>query len=365
MTGNSPAGANENDWYRLRMCESGNNYRINTGNGYYGAYQFDLGTWRSVGGTGLPSNASPAEQDARARTLYRERGWAPWECARILGLRPDPSNGIAPITVVTPTIAAPKSRPAGAVVHLSGGATAGARVVVYAYQVGLWKAYHPVATVRATSGGRWAHDVRLNHTSRYFVKASNRKSSTVTTTYLYRTNIYGAASKPINQKFTIIGTARPDSRVTLYFRRSGAISFVRGTVVRANHSGHFQVGWRARTDYQYFARSDTQSPIATTRVATTARGSMAVVRSKPTAAAAAEPASSTTALVPLSGTARAGSLVHVYVRHAGQHAWRTVAATHARRSGRWAVSLKASSSFSYFARSSTLQESRTYSVAVK
>ena len=67
---------------QLRQCESGNNYSINTGNGYYGAYQFNLSTWASVGGSGLPSNASPAEQDARALTLYNRRGWQPWTCAQ-------------------------------------------------------------------------------------------------------------------------------------------------------------------------------------------------------------------------------------------------------------------------------------------
>lgn len=67
---------------QLRQCESGNNYSINTGNGYYGAYQFNQSTWASVGGSGLPSNASPAEQDARALTLYNQRGWQPWTCAQ-------------------------------------------------------------------------------------------------------------------------------------------------------------------------------------------------------------------------------------------------------------------------------------------
>jgi resuscitation-promoting factor RpfA len=75
------------------MCESGNNYSINTGNHHYGAYQFDLATWRSVGGTGYPYLASKAEQDARALILYRERGWQPWQCAAILGLRPDADAG--------------------------------------------------------------------------------------------------------------------------------------------------------------------------------------------------------------------------------------------------------------------------------
>jgi LysM repeat protein len=63
---------------RVRQLESGGNYATNTGNGYYGAYQFNLGTWQSVGGTGLPSNASPAEQDMRAQMLYNQRGCSPW-----------------------------------------------------------------------------------------------------------------------------------------------------------------------------------------------------------------------------------------------------------------------------------------------
>ena len=72
-------------WANLRRCESGGNYASNTGNGFYGAYQFDLQTWRSVGGSGLPSAAEPWEQDARARALYAARGDAPWPiCGRFL-----------------------------------------------------------------------------------------------------------------------------------------------------------------------------------------------------------------------------------------------------------------------------------------
>jgi peptidoglycan hydrolase-like protein with peptidoglycan-binding domain len=80
-------------WYRLRMCESSNNYAIDTGNDHYGAYQFDLPTWRSVGGTGYPNRAAKTEQDKRALILYRERGWQPWQCASILGLREDSDAG--------------------------------------------------------------------------------------------------------------------------------------------------------------------------------------------------------------------------------------------------------------------------------
>lgn len=67
--------------YTVVMCESSGNAAANTGNGYYGMWQFDLATWQSVGGSGLPSDASVDEQIMRARMLYERRGWQPWECA--------------------------------------------------------------------------------------------------------------------------------------------------------------------------------------------------------------------------------------------------------------------------------------------
>lgn len=66
--------------YDIVVCESSGNVTANTGNGYYGLWQFDLPTWRSVGGTGLPSDASAEEQMQRARMLYDARGWQPWGC---------------------------------------------------------------------------------------------------------------------------------------------------------------------------------------------------------------------------------------------------------------------------------------------
>ena len=62
----------------IAACESGGNPATNTGNGFYGKYQFDLQTWASVGGTGLPSTASEAEQDRRAAILYSRSGATPW-----------------------------------------------------------------------------------------------------------------------------------------------------------------------------------------------------------------------------------------------------------------------------------------------
>lgn len=65
-------------WACIRNRESGGNYAEDSGNGYYGAYQFSASTWRSVGGSGLPSSASPAEQDYRARLLQQRGGWGQW-----------------------------------------------------------------------------------------------------------------------------------------------------------------------------------------------------------------------------------------------------------------------------------------------
>jgi Transglycosylase-like domain len=72
----------------LRKCESGGNYKTNTGNGYFGAYQFAVQTWRALGFSGLPSDATPETQDEAARKLQAKAGWGQWPaCSRKLGLR--------------------------------------------------------------------------------------------------------------------------------------------------------------------------------------------------------------------------------------------------------------------------------------
>lgn len=74
-------------WSQLAQCESGGDPTTNTGNGYYGMYQFTLSTWQSVGGSGLPSEASAAEQTMRAQILQQRAGWGQWpHCAAQLGL---------------------------------------------------------------------------------------------------------------------------------------------------------------------------------------------------------------------------------------------------------------------------------------
>jgi len=76
--GASPAAATSSPtagtWQAIRMCESGGNYGANTGNGYYGAYQFSLATWSGLGYAGLPSGAAPATQDQAAQKLAAEAG---------------------------------------------------------------------------------------------------------------------------------------------------------------------------------------------------------------------------------------------------------------------------------------------------
>lgn len=70
-------------WERIAKCESTNRWNINTGNGYYGGLQFNLATWRSVGGTDFaayPHQATRAEQITVANRLYAKRGLQPWGC---------------------------------------------------------------------------------------------------------------------------------------------------------------------------------------------------------------------------------------------------------------------------------------------
>ncbi len=72
----------------LRECESGDDYQRRSGNGYFGAYQFSLRTWESLGYEGLPSDALPEVQDEAAIRLQERSGWAQWPaCSRTLALR--------------------------------------------------------------------------------------------------------------------------------------------------------------------------------------------------------------------------------------------------------------------------------------
>jgi hypothetical protein len=67
----------------IAACESGGNPSTDTGNGFYGKYQFTLATWQAVGGSGNPAQASEGEQDRRAAMLYASAGAGQWPvCGR-------------------------------------------------------------------------------------------------------------------------------------------------------------------------------------------------------------------------------------------------------------------------------------------
>jgi resuscitation-promoting factor RpfB len=75
----SGGGADGLNWAALARCESGGNPSIVSSTGkYHGLYQFSQATWNSVGGSGSPSAASPAEQTARAKMLYSRSGAGQW-----------------------------------------------------------------------------------------------------------------------------------------------------------------------------------------------------------------------------------------------------------------------------------------------
>lgn len=80
------AGAEGLNWTALAKCESsGNPTAVNWSGPYYGLYQFLASTWRSVGGSGLPHQASAGEQTYRAKLLYARSGAGQWPtCGRLL-----------------------------------------------------------------------------------------------------------------------------------------------------------------------------------------------------------------------------------------------------------------------------------------
>lgn len=105
----SPAAAAEPGvWDRVAKCESGGNWQINTGNGYYGGLQFLPATWRGFGGGQFAPNAHQASREEQIKVAQRvlaSQGPGAWPvCSRKAGLtRADGGGGSDP---------APRSRPA-------------------------------------------------------------------------------------------------------------------------------------------------------------------------------------------------------------------------------------------------------------
>ena len=86
----SAQAASGSTWDQIARCESGGNWSINTGNGYYGGLQFSAGTWRAYGGgayANTANRASRGQQIAIAERVLASQGWGAWpSCSRHLGL---------------------------------------------------------------------------------------------------------------------------------------------------------------------------------------------------------------------------------------------------------------------------------------
>ena len=95
-------------WDALAQCESGGNWSINTGNGFYGGLQFTQQSWNGVGMSGSPANATRAQQIEAGERLLAIQGWGAWPaCSAKLGLYG--KTGAAP-TYTEPTTVAAQSQ---------------------------------------------------------------------------------------------------------------------------------------------------------------------------------------------------------------------------------------------------------------
>jgi LysM repeat protein len=108
----APASAAEHDWTGVAKCESGGNWSINTGNGYYGGLQFSASTWSAYGGGAYAPRAdlaSPAEQIAVAERVLVGQGIGAWPtCGRYL------TGGSTPAAAAPAPAPAPAAAPAPA-----------------------------------------------------------------------------------------------------------------------------------------------------------------------------------------------------------------------------------------------------------
>ncbi len=95
MSAGQPAQASEKGvWDKVAECESGGDWDINTGNGYYGGLQFSKQTWNGFGGSGTADQHSKKEQIRIAQKVLKEQGPGAWPtCGEKAGLTK--SNGAA------------------------------------------------------------------------------------------------------------------------------------------------------------------------------------------------------------------------------------------------------------------------------
>lgn len=101
--------ADGSTWDALAQCESGGNWSINTGNGYYGGLQFSPTTWAAYGGSGSAADATREQQIAVAENVLAGQGWGAWpSCSASLGLSGGATGATSSVQVqAAPVQAAP------------------------------------------------------------------------------------------------------------------------------------------------------------------------------------------------------------------------------------------------------------------
>ncbi|SNT33247.1 transglycosylase family protein [Rhodococcoides kyotonense] len=103
------ANAAPHNWDGVAQCESGGNWAINTGNGYYGGLQFTQSTWEANGGSGSPANASKAEQIRVAENVLQTQGVGAWPVcgAHLASGESTAAAEVAPAVQAAPVVEAP------------------------------------------------------------------------------------------------------------------------------------------------------------------------------------------------------------------------------------------------------------------
>ena len=142
--------ATEEQWDHVAQCESGGNWHINTGNGYYGGLQFTSSTWLGYGGGNYASRAdlaSKSEQIAIANKVLASQGWGAWPvCSRYAG----------PATTHSESWAPKKTSTSGS----TSGATASRTSTHRSYSKRATRAIHVVRAGDTLSGIAMKHNVR-------------------------------------------------------------------------------------------------------------------------------------------------------------------------------------------------------------
>ncbi|WP_030247843.1 MULTISPECIES: transglycosylase family protein [unclassified Streptomyces] len=126
-TGNA-AAADSGVWDRIAQCESGGNWHINTGNGYYGGLQFAGSTWRAYGGTAYAptaDQASRSQQIAVATKVQRAQGWGAWPVCSARAGASGSAPAAGPVTSTKPAPAKPAKAPERATDRADRGSTRG------------------------------------------------------------------------------------------------------------------------------------------------------------------------------------------------------------------------------------------------